>query len=86
MSPARHASFLDFKVKCVLYERSAGMAEDVGKAVSICYNDNVAWNGGKVTGWNTHKIEWFYDLIHGAESASYAGRAAGMVFWVIKDV
>ncbi|TVT99178.1 hypothetical protein EJB05_55470, partial [Eragrostis curvula] len=82
---SRNVSFSDFRVTCLLYERSPGMADDVGEAVSCFYN-RAPRSRRRITGWNTQcVVTSSCILLHGAESTHYAGRAAGLVFWVVGD-
>ncbi|RLN34119.1 hypothetical protein C2845_PM03G31610 [Panicum miliaceum] len=69
----------DLKVICVVYDRSDGMAQDVGSVTACIYSHRYR------RGWDWHNKVSSNRHIHGAESAMYAGRSAGLICWSIDD-
>ncbi|KAK3133098.1 hypothetical protein QOZ80_6AG0532180 [Eleusine coracana subsp. coracana] len=81
---SRVASLSNFKVVCVLYERSEGMAGDMGTVTSITFQAPPS-KGRRNNGWQMKSMET-YDVHHrGAESVHFVGRAARSMFWVVDD-
>ncbi|KAL6658821.1 hypothetical protein ACP70R_002861 [Stipagrostis hirtigluma subsp. patula] len=81
---------IDFKVTCVLSERAAGMADDgdgdgVGVVTARVYHRRPPWCTRWRSGWHLPRTESSALHVRGAESAHYAGRAAGMIFWGVED-
>ncbi|KAK3129859.1 hypothetical protein QOZ80_6BG0485720 [Eleusine coracana subsp. coracana] len=82
---SRVASLSNFKVVCVLYERSEGMAGDMGTVTSITFHAPPSKGRRGNNGWQTKSMET-YDVHHrGAESVHFVGRAARSMFWVVDD-
>ncbi|RLN34519.1 hypothetical protein C2845_PM03G31620 [Panicum miliaceum] len=79
-------SMSSFSLTCVVSERAAGIAGGVSFVTARVYTHKPPWCRRWRHGWSTSRHAMPGGIhIRGAESAHYAGRSKGYIFWAIED-
>ncbi|KAF8711576.1 hypothetical protein HU200_029025 [Digitaria exilis] len=80
-------SISSFSVTCVVHERSMGITNDsLSFVMAKVYTHQPPWCRRLRHGWSSPRRARSGGIhVHGVESAHYAGRSKGYIFWTIQD-